>query len=242
MKRYPWVIAYAILLFSLSASCAPTEDQADNETMAGTELEGMFRYMADAALFRDCRDNKTYPVSMESQYIELERAYLNSGIEAGSEIMINVNGRLLERPSMEGNINEVKLIVDKVNSIYPDKNCAPDVHAELIGTYWKLVELKGQAVTTPENMKEAHMILAAQDSRVHGHAGCNNYFGTFQADGETLSFSPLGSTMMACPQGMDTEQAFLAALGATTRFEISGQFLELYAEDQLLARLEAVYL
>ena len=36
---------------------------------AGIELSGMFRYMADAALFRDCRNNKTYPVSMEGAYI-----------------------------------------------------------------------------------------------------------------------------------------------------------------------------
>jgi heat shock protein HslJ len=52
----------------------------------------------------------------------------------------------------------------------------------------------------------------------------------------------MGSTMMACPEGMDTEQAFLGALGQTTRYTISGQFLQIYADDQLLARLEAVYL
>jgi hypothetical protein len=41
---------------------------------------------------------------------------------------------------------------------------------------------------------------------------------------------------------MDTERDFLAAMGVTTRYEISGLILKLYAEDQLLARLEAVYL
>lgn len=242
MKIQPWTIACAMILFSLQGGCAPKEDQAATEASAGTELNGMFRYMADAAMFRDCRDNKTYPVSMEGQYIELERAYLNSGIEPGSEIKININGRLLERPAMEGNINKIRLIIDKVNTIYPDKTCAPENHAELMGTYWRLAELDGEPVTTPEGMKEAHMILVAEDSRVHGNAGCNNFFGQFQAEDQTLSFSPLGSTRMACPQGMDTEQAFLAALGTTTRFEIKGLFLELYAEDQLLARLEAVYL
>jgi heat shock protein HslJ len=52
----------------------------------------------------------------------------------------------------------------------------------------------------------------------------------------------MGSTMMACPQGMDTEQGFLAALGSTTYYKISGLFLELYANEQLLARFEAIYL
>jgi copper homeostasis protein (lipoprotein) len=209
----------------------------------GMELEGMFRYMADAAIFRDCRNNKTYPVSMEGEYIELERAYLNSGIEPGAEVMVKLEGRLLERPSMEGNHNIIKLIVDKSHYVLPEKTCAPTVHAELAGTYWKLIELTGQEVITLEGMKEAHMILATEDTRVHGNAGCNNFFGQFQEEQSGLTFSALGSTMMACPpQAMDTERGFLTALGTTTRYEISGLFLELYAEDQLLARLEAIYL
>ena len=209
----------------------------------GMELEGMFRYMADAALFRDCRNNKSYPVSMEGGYIELERAYLNSDIEAGAEIMAQLTGRLLERPSMEGNSNEVNLIVDKLHKILPDKSCAPSTHAELLDTYWRLDKLGTQAVITPADMKEAHMVLASAETRVHGNAGCNNFFGQFNTDGNELSFTALGSTMMACPETMETEQAFLAALGNTVSYAISGLFLELYdAEGGLLARLEAVYL
>jgi len=249
---YKWITLMILLFITATAGCKQQDPEKTTDPAAtgspatehspDMELEGMFRYMADAAMFRDCRDGKAYPVSMEGQYIELERAYLNSGIEPGSEIMVSVAGRLLERPAMEGNSNEVKLIVDKFNNLHPEKTCAPTVHAELIGTYWKLVELDGNAVVTAEGTKEAHMILAAEESRAHGNAGCNNFFGQFETADDSLSFSPLGSTMMACPQGMDTEQAFLAALGETTRYEISGLFLELYSDEQLLARLEAVYL
>ena len=151
-----------------AATADPETQQADS--LPGMELEGMFRYMADAALFRDCRDNKSYPVSMEGEYIEAERAYRNSGIEPGSEVMVTLRGRLLERPAMEGNTNRVKLIVDKLDKILPDETCTPTTHA------------------------------------------------------------------------MDTERDFLAALSATTRYEISGLFMALYAEDQLLARFEAIYL
>jgi copper homeostasis protein (lipoprotein) len=238
-----------VLLILLVAGCNrqeqavatdPATQQTDSST--GMELEGMFRYLADAALFRDCRNNKTFPVSMEGAYIDLERAYLNSGIESGSELMVKLRGRLLERPAMEVNTNKIKLIVDKLHKILPDETCAPTTHAELIGTYWKLAELDGEIVNTPEGMKEAHMILAGAESRVHGNAGCNNFFGQFKTSENTLTFSAMGSTMMACPQAMDTERGFLAALGATTRYEISGLFLKLYAEDQLLARFEAIYL
>jgi len=207
----------------------------------GMELTGMFRYMADAAVFRDCRNNKTYPVAMEGKYIEMERAYLNSEIAAGEEALVKLRGRLLERDGMEINTREVKLIVDSFDKLVPDETCTPSVHAELIGTYWRLDQLQGSPVKTPEGMKEAHMILAGEDSRAHGNAGCNNFFGQFTTADDALTFSALGATMMACPEAMDTEQAFLAALGNTTHYKISGLFLELYADDQLLATLEAVY-
>ena len=46
-----------------------------------------------------------------------------------------------------------------------------------------------------------------------------------------------------CILTMETEQAFLAALGNTVSYAISGLFLELYdADGSLLAVLEAVYL
>ena len=221
---------------------APSGQEAAAATQAGVELEGMFRYLADAALFRDCRTGKSFPVAMEGAYIELERAYLNSGIEAGSEIMARLRGRYLERPAMEGNRNEIQLIVDIFQNLDLEKSCAPATHAQLLDTYWKLVELGNESIATPEGMREAHVILASDGSRAHGHAGCNNFFGNFEARGDTLTFSALGSTMMACPEGMDTEQAFLDVLGKTNRHQISGQFLTLFADDRLLARLEAVHL
>jgi uncharacterized lipoprotein YbaY len=231
--------AHLLLVGVQQPTVSPPAPAAEESGMA---LQGMFRYMADAALFRDCRSGKSFPVAMEGAYIELERAYLNSGIESGSEVMVRLRGRYLERPAMEGNRNKVKLIVDKLEDIDPQNTCAPNEHAELQNTYWKLLEIDGKPVVTPESMREAHMVLATEGSNARGHAGCNNFFGTFQAKEDRLAFSALGSTMMACPEGMDTEQAFLQALGETTRFEISGQFLTLFADDHPLARLEAVYL
>jgi len=221
-----------------AANPAPAPDPA----AAATELEGMFSYMADAARFWDCRTGRDFPVSTEGAYIELERAYLNSGITAGEKIHVQLRGRYLERPAMEGNHNQVNLIVDKIEEIDLKKSCAPTEHAALRNTYWKLRDIGGLQVTTPEGMPEAHLILAGDEFKAQGHAGCNRFFGSFETSGDKLEFSALSSTMMACPDGMDTEQAFLQALGETTRYAIGGQFLTLYAGERLLARLEAVYL
>jgi uncharacterized lipoprotein YbaY/heat shock protein HslJ len=210
--------------------------------VVGMELEGMFSYFADAARFQDCRTGRDFAVSMEGAYSELEHTYLNSGIKAGAQVLVQIRGRYLERPSMEGNRNEVKLIVDKLEGLSREDSCAPTEHAELRNTYWKLFELNSRRVVTPEGMQEAHLILAPDESRVRGNAGCNGFFGTFATTGDRLTFSDTGVTAMACPEGMDTEQAFLQALGETTRFAISGQILTLYADDRPLARLEAVFL
>jgi len=216
--------------------------ESPRQDSAGMALEGMFRYMADAAVFRDCRTGKAFPVAMEAEYVELERAYLDARSEPGSEVMVRLRGRYLERPAMEGEQMKVKLIVDEVTEVLPAESCEPVDHASLTDTYWKLLELDGESVTTTEGMREAHVILASAESRAHGFAGCNNFFGGYQSEGDSLTFSAMGATMMACPEGMDTEQAFLSALGKTTRYTISGQFLQIYAGDNLLARLEAVYL
>jgi len=220
---------------------APDETGLSEES-SGMVLEGMFRYMADSALFRDCSSNLVFPVAMEAQYIELERAYLNSGIEPGMELYSRLIGRYLERQDFDEKINKTMLIVDEVKETSNDKSCAPQVHAELENTYWKLVELGGEMVHTPEGAREVHLTLATTDSRVQGFAGCNNFFGSYQADGDALTFSAMGITMMACPEGMDTEQTFMQALGETTRAEIAGQVMKFYADDRLLATFEAVYL
>ena len=202
----------------------------------------MFRYVADAAMFRDCRDDRTYPVAMEGGFMELKSLYLNSGIDGGQEVFVKVRGRYLERPTMYHSSNKINLIVDEVEAMHPETECAPTEHTALRNTYWKLLEIDGNPVTTPEGMREAHMVLAADETRVSGHAGCNGFFGSYEVSGERLEFSALGATMMACPEGMETEQAFLRALEQTTRYAVSGAILTLFSDDAALARLEAVAL
>jgi hypothetical protein len=63
--------------------------------------------------------------------------------------------------------------------------------------------------------KRAPSISFASDGKVAGSGGCNRFFGSYMQEGEKLSFSPLGSTRMACPQGiMKREQACLILIPA----------------------------
>ena len=113
----------------------------------------------------------------------------------------------------------------------------------LENTYWKLINLEGVAVEAVDNQREAHVVLHTEENRVAGSGGCNRLMGSYQLDGETLSFSQMATTMMACADGMQTEHAFLGALEAVSAWEITGLNLTLKdgAGDDV-ARFEAVHL
>ena len=68
---------------------------------------------------------------------------------------------------------------------------------------------------------------------VSGNAGCNRNFGSATVTGEKITFGPLGSTRMACPQSiMDQEQRFLSALKSTRVWRIDAVRDLMYMEDE----------
>lgn len=109
----------------------------------------------------------------------------------------------------------------------------------LVGTYWKLMTLGGRPVAVADNQREAHLVLG-QDGRVSGSTGCNRLMGSYTLQGDTLTFSQLASTRMACPaEMMALEQAWLTTLSDTAHYSISGQRLVLEdANEQPLAELK----
>ena len=101
-----------------------------------------------------------------------------------------------------------------------------------------LVELAGEPVANAATGEVPYLEL--EGGRVSGTGGCNRLTGTYETSGDTLRFGPLATTRMACEEAvMRRETAFLAALAATTRFELAGSSLVLLDADRALARLEA---
>ena len=71
------------------------------------------------------------------------------------------------------------------------------------------------------------------DGRVGGSTGCNSYGGPYSADGDTIEFGQISSTMRACPPPADAvERAYLAALEQVARWRTDDEELVLLSEDE----------
>ena len=112
--------------------------------------------------------------------------------------------------------------------------------AQLRSTYWKLVALGSTPVNVADNQREPHIILQPDANRVNGSGGCNRMFGSYALRGDALTFSGVGSTKMACQDGMDVETSFLPALQRVARWRIADRQLELLdSAGAVVARFDA---
>jgi heat shock protein HslJ len=108
----------------------------------------------------------------------------------------------------------------------------------LEGTHWKLIELGGKAVMSEG--KKAELALDATQKRVAASAGCNRLAGGYEVGKDSLHFSQMVGTRMACAEPlMQQEQALIEALQSTTGYRISGAKLELLKQQEVVAKLEA---
>lgn len=106
---------------------------------------------------------------------------------------------------------------------------AQDASSGLFGKTWTLAEMEGRNFSADKPNIEFNR----DTKRVSGSGGCNRFSGTFEVNGSLLKFSPIASTKMACRDGdrQRVETTFLNLLQKTTRFEVEGNKLRLYAGD-----------
>ena len=92
---------------------------------------------------------------------------------------------------------------------------AQDQTPALIGREWIIEDIDGAGVIDGSPAS----LLFQEDGRLAGNATCNRLIGTFETDGDTLTLSPAGTTMMACPPALEEqERRLLSLLEAVARF------------------------
>lgn len=202
-------------------------------------MTGLFRYMADAARFRDCRSGLRWPVATSDDYLAIERAYGGRRDAPGSELLVSLDGRIEQRPRMEGAGTEPTLVVERFLRALPGETCSERVLEFGLGnTRWRPIRIGDRPVIVSDGRQEPWIELDPRSMRVTGSGGCNRITGRYESGDGGLRFGPLISTKMACVS-METETAFLRALGETRSYRVRGRTLDLLDDrGRLLARLE----
>lgn len=111
----------------------------------------------------------------------------------------------------------------------------------LVLTYWRLVEIEGEAVgRPPEGAVTPHLVLQADEPRVAGSGGCNRFLADYALQGGRLRFERLVSNITLCLPASGTETRFFEALLAVQSFRQQGSQLVLRgSEGQALLRFES---
>jgi copper homeostasis protein (lipoprotein) len=203
-------------------------------------MRGMYRHLADAGRFEECLTRWQVPVAQEADNLALERAYLAARREPGEALLVEIEGQIALRPKMEGDGEERALVPVRVVGVWPVETCGARFDtAPLENSYWKLTRLGGAPVIVGKRQREPDLILRPDTGQFGGFGGCNRLLGGYRLDGARIELSPVASTMMACPEGLDTEEAFVDVLGRAVSWSVLGEHLELFATNGArLARFE----
>jgi len=237
-----------------SASAAPATPASPGKATAAHGVTRTFAadmvYFADAALVTTCLDGQRYPVAMEADYLEMERAYSARAKPPGSPVHVTFEGTIVERPKMDGDGVEPTMVVQRFIHAWPGETCErARADASLANTYWKIVRLGATEVTTASDRREPQLRIrsAAQDGLAGdyvGTVGCNTIRGSYRVVGQTMQFGAGAATRLACPPPLDAlERELGTVLTRTARWAITANTLELFdAGGASVGLFQAVYL
>lgn len=108
-----------------------------------------------------------------------------------------------------------------------------DFSAQLVGPLWMLLGYGDALNPTVVEPGVTVTLQFSNDGSLGGFGGCNNYFGSYELDGDVVQIAPLGSTMMACETGMEQEGVVLTALNSAYRINFTPQGrLEIFYDSE----------
>lgn len=101
------------------------------------------------------------------------------------------------------------------------------IDRRLQNTYWKLITAVETGTQGPAAQREPHLILHKDGNRVGGSDGCNTFLGSYEINENTVIFSNIRTTRMACENGKEVAAFMEKALDNASIFTIAGDELQL---------------
>ncbi len=102
----------------------------------------------------------------------------------------------------------------------------------LAGSSWDVIALNNQTGGVQSVVIDSDpTLIFDEESGVSGSTGCNNFFGVYSTDGDTIEFSGLGATEMYCEDTAEQEVWMMAALADATAYSVDSLTLGLFDES-----------
>jgi heat shock protein HslJ len=129
-----------------------------------------------------------------------------TGVETGTQPVLNISS-----------IKESKAATAAVT---------PGSTFKLSGTDWKLEDL---GVVAADHGTAT--LSFPESGKIAGNGSCNRFFGSAEINGDAIKLGGMGSTRMACPEPVMTQESkYLEALQAAERFEWKDPYLLVYCK------------
>lgn len=108
----------------------------------------------------------------------------------------------------------------------------PSISVKLENSHWKLISFGPPETKTPL-VEKALVTLIFQDGEVTGLGSCNIYRGSYQVEGNNISFHDITRTKKSCENEYLTlqEELYFMALESASRYELSENLLRIWFED-----------
>ncbi len=90
-------------------------------------MRGMYSYMADAGIFRECTTQLKLPIAQVAENAALERSYLGVRKTPGEELLVNLEGQIAMRPNADTGIPVPTLVVERLGKVLQGADCTTDV-------------------------------------------------------------------------------------------------------------------
>jgi heat shock protein HslJ len=101
---------------------------------------------------------------------------------------------------------------------------------------WILRSMDGTSVKLDKG-KEITLRFESTTGSISGFGGCNNYFGKYKLNKDSLTITGVGSTEMACDD-MNTETEYYRQLQNTGKFKIVSNTLSFLISGSVILKFE----
>lgn len=192
-----------------------------NRIMGSVFIEGRtLRFGQVASTMMMCPD-----LELETQFVKaLEKVTIYS---------LSGNQLILSNP------DEMLMVLYDPTLEIPDKGTDEISDNYRLNDIWVLETINDTPADEANYMKGLPRLeINIKEMKFNGTGGCNQIFGTLEADGEKIKFGPIGSTRMACPGNYESD--FLTALNNAGSYKIENNRLYLIQNGKTLAVLKKI--